>query len=133
VVGLTDKSPAWKSHFSKADVVVEAVPEVLEIKHKVFGEIASLVSKDAILATNTSAIPIADVAGPLPNPERVIGLHYFSPVPQMPLVEVIPHAGTSDDVTAAACALGRKQGKTVIVVGDVPGFYVNRILAPSVG
>mmetsp|Transcript_17427 Transcript_17427/g.70029 ORF Transcript_17427/g.70029 Transcript_17427/m.70029 type:complete len:795 (+) Transcript_17427:83-2467(+) len=113
------------------DVVIEAVFEKLELKHKVLGEIEKLVSAECVLATNTSAIPIADVAkGIATNPSRVLGMHYFSPVPQMQLLEIIPHAGTSKDALAKAFEVGIKQGKTCIEVKDVPGFYVNRALSP---
>ena len=112
------------------DVCVEAVFENLELKHKVFGSVSSLVGDDCVLATNTSAIPIGNVAAGIAKPERVLGMHYFSPVPQMQLLEIIPHAGTNDESMAKAFAGGIKQGKTCIEVADVPGFYVNRALAP---
>jgi enoyl-CoA hydratase/long-chain 3-hydroxyacyl-CoA dehydrogenase len=86
-----------------------------------------------VFATNTSAIPIASIAAPGPEvsrPENIVGMHYFSPVPQMPLLEIIPHGGTSEEALATAFAVGTKQGKTCIVVKDVPGFYVNRCLGP---
>jgi enoyl-CoA hydratase/long-chain 3-hydroxyacyl-CoA dehydrogenase len=78
----------------------------------------------------TSAIPIRDIAEGAKRPENIIGMHYFSPVPSMPLLEIIPHEGTSDVAKATAFEVGTKQGKTCIVVKDVPGFYVNRCLGP---
>ncbi|MDI9227552.1 3-hydroxyacyl-CoA dehydrogenase family protein, partial [Serratia bockelmannii] len=83
-------------------------------------------------ATNTSSLPIGQIAEKAQRPQQVIGLHYFSPVDKMPLVEVIPHAGTSEETIATTVALAHKQGKTAIVVGDSAGFYVNRILAPYI-
>ena len=121
---------AWLRKAATADVVVEAVFEDLDLKHKVFQSVEPLVSEACVLATNTSAIPIAKVAAGAAKPERVLGMHYFSPVPQMQLLEIIPHAGTDPKAMAAAFAVGIKQGKFCIEVKDVPGFYVNRCLAP---
>jgi len=121
---------AFATTASTLDVCVEAVFENLELKHKVFGSVSSLVRDDCVLATNTSAIPIGNVAAGIAKPERVLGMHYFSPVPQMQLLEIIPHAGTNEESMAKAFAVGIKQGKTCIEVADVPGFYVNRALAP---
>ncbi|KAA0159150.1 hypothetical protein FNF31_05005 [Cafeteria roenbergensis] len=131
VLGFCDGVPGWDRQLPRADVVVEAVFEDLGLKHSVIKELeATGLRPDAILASNTSALPIADLAKASKHPERVIGMHYFSPVDKMPLLEVIPHAGTSDAVVGRAFDLGLKQGKTVIVVKDVPGFYVNRCLGP---
>lgn len=131
VFGLTSADDAlWRAHFARADLVVEAVFEELALKHKVLSELETAVGEHCIVASNTSALPIADVAKPLKRPQNVLGMHYFSPVDKMPLLEIIPHAGTSREVIATAFDVGRKQGKTVIVVKDVPGFYVNRCLGP---
>jgi 3-hydroxyacyl-CoA dehydrogenase/enoyl-CoA hydratase/3-hydroxybutyryl-CoA epimerase len=81
---------------------------------------------------NTSSLPIGDIAAKAARPEQVIGLHFFSPVEKMPLVEVIPHATTSPQTIATVVKLAKKQGKTPIVVADKAGFYVNRILAPYI-
>lgn len=117
-------------HFGKLDLVVEAVPENLALKHKVIQELERYTKPTSIFATNTSALPIADIAKASKRPENVVGMHYFSPVPKMALLEIIPHSNTADSVSAAAFRVGTTQGKTCIVVKDVPGFYVNRSLGP---
>jgi 3-hydroxyacyl-CoA dehydrogenase/enoyl-CoA hydratase/3-hydroxybutyryl-CoA epimerase len=96
----------------------------------VLRDVEPLLRPDAIFATNTSTIPIADVARAAARPERVIGMHFFSPVHKMPLLEVIVTPQTAPDAITTVVAFGRRLGKTVIVVNDSPGFYVNRILAP---
>lgn len=118
------------SGFSDVDVVIEAVVEDLQIKHQVLSEMESLISNDALFATNTSSIPIEKIAEKAEHPGRVLGMHYFSPVPRVPLLEVVEGPLTDDDAVATAVELGSRQGKTVIVVGDGPGFYTSRILAP---
>ena len=130
VVGLTDDSPSVKNHFQKADMVIEAVFEDLDLKKKIVADVENLTPEHCIFATNTSAIPIEAIAQGSKRPENIVGMHYFSPVPSMPLLEIIPHEGTSDVATATAFDVGTKQGKTCIVVKDVPGFYVNRCLGP---
>ena len=110
------------------DFVIEAVPENLDLKHKVLSEVEEVVSTDAILASNTSSIPITQIASGVDHPERVVGMHYFSPVGEVPLVELIPAEQTTDRTLATAFALARRQGKHVIVVEDGPGFYTTRIL-----
>eukprot|EP01038_Epipyxis_sp_PR26KG_P007562 gene7562-10303_t len=127
---LHDDVESWKKHFSTADLVIEAVFEEIGVKHKVLKEMEAILPPHAIFASNTSAIPISKIAEGALRPERVIGMHYFSPVPKMPLLEIILHAGTAPEVAAAAMEVGSKQGKTPIFVKDVPGFYVNRCLAP---
>ncbi|WP_318443483.1 fatty acid oxidation complex subunit alpha FadJ [Photobacterium leiognathi] len=122
--------------FDKADVVVEAVFEDLSLKHQMVKDVEANAKSTTIFATNTSSLPIHQIAQAAERPENVVGLHYFSPVEKMPLVEVIPHQGTetgsrtSEETIAIVVALAKKQGKTPIVVGDKAGFYVNRILAP---
>jgi 3-hydroxyacyl-CoA dehydrogenase/enoyl-CoA hydratase/3-hydroxybutyryl-CoA epimerase len=115
---------------ASADLVIEAVFEDLGVKQKVLAEVEEVVSGEAIFASNTSTIPISRIAAAAKRPDRVLGMHFFSPVDRMPLLEVIPGERTSADAIATAVRFGRKLGKTVIVVADRPGFWVNRILAP---
>jgi 3-hydroxyacyl-CoA dehydrogenase / enoyl-CoA hydratase / 3-hydroxybutyryl-CoA epimerase len=116
--------------FSRADVVVEAVFEDLALKKKLRDEVEAATPEHCIFASNTSSLPIARIAEDARRPAQVIGMHYFSPVEKMPLLEVITHAGTAPWVTASCVAFGKQQGKTVIVVRDGPGFYTSRVLAP---
>ena len=116
--------------FKSVDVVIEAVFEDLALKHRIMGEVELVTREDCIFASNTSSIPITELAKGSRRPEQVIGMHYFSPVNKMPLLEIITHQGTADWVTATCVEVGKKQGKTVIVVNDGPGFYTSRILAP---
>ena len=116
------------SGFHNCDMVIEAVFESLELKHQMVKEIESACGDETIFATNTSSIPITDIAEAAKKPELVIGMHYFSPVEKMPLLEIITTRHTADWVTATAVAFGRKQGKTVIVVNDAAGFYTSRVL-----
>ena len=120
------------SGYDGVDLVIEAVFEDLDVKHAVLREVEKVLPEHAIFASNTSTIPIARIAEASRRPERVLGMHFFSPVHRMPLLEVIPTAGTRPEVTGTAVAWGRAIGKTVIVVNDSPGFYVNRILAPYI-
>ncbi len=116
--------------YNKADVVIEAVFEDLTLKQDMVSSIEKNARPDTIFATNTSSLPIHQIAEKAERPENIVGLHYFSPVEKMPLVEVIPHETTSDEAIATVVNFARQQGKTPIVVKDSAGFYVNRILAP---
>ena len=116
--------------FKALDIVVEAVFEDLTLKQNMVAEVEEHGHDKTIFASNTSSLPIGKIAAKAKRPENVIGLHYFSPVDKMPLVEIIPHEKTSDQTISTTVAFAKKQGKTPIVVQDKAGFYVNRILAP---
>ena len=128
LAALMGGSAGWDG-FGRAELVIEAVFEDLEVKRRVRAEVEAAAPR-AIFATNTSTIPIGRIAEGAARPGRVLGMHFFSPVDRMPLLEVIPHAGTDPDAVATAIAFGRRMGKTVIAVADRPGFWVNRILSP---
>ncbi len=116
--------------FGSANLVIEAVFEDLAVKQQVLAECEAVLRPEALFATNTSTIPISSIAALARHPERVLGMHFFSPVDRMPLLEVIPTQQTSASAIMTAVQFGRKMGKTVIVVQDSPGFWVNRILSP---
>jgi len=130
-VGLVSGTVEY-SGFGRVPLVIEAVFEDLGVKHAVLKETEAVLAPTAIFATNTSTIPITKIAAASKRPERVIGMHFFSPVHKMPLLEVIVTKQTAPEVTATVVEYGRRIGKTVIIVNDSPGFYVNRILAPYI-
>ncbi|GGW34301.1 3-hydroxybutyryl-CoA dehydrogenase [Streptomyces lucensis JCM 4490] len=116
-----------------ADIVVEAVFEKLEVKHEIFRALDKLVREDAVLASNTSAIPITKIAAATEHPERVVGVHFFSPVPMMQLVELVRGYKTSDEALATARRFAESVGKTCIVVNrDVAGFVTTRLISALV-
>lgn len=118
------------SNFDRVDILIEAVFEDLSMKQKILAEVEQHTKEDFIFATNTSALSIEEIGRYAKYPEHVIGLHYFSPVSKMPLLEIVKTPITSDRTIATCYDLGLRQGKTPIVVNNGPGFYVNRILAP---
>ena len=111
----------------RADCIIEAVVERLDVKHKLFQDLAAINDPATILASNTSSLPITQLAAAVPGPERVVGLHFFNPAPLMPLVEVISGVATSPAVADAVEALARRLGKTPVRAADAPGFIVNRV------
>jgi len=116
--------------FSECDLVIEAIVEDLEAKHALFAELEEIVRPEAILATNTSALSVTEIASAVSRPDRVVGMHFFNPAPLMPLVEIVRAELSSDDAVDAAYAVGERLGKQPIRCHDTPGFVVNRILIP---
>ena len=116
--------------FGDADLVIEAVFEDLALKRSILEEVEPVIGPQAVYASNTSTIPITQLAAVAARPENVLGMHYFSPVEKMPLLEVVVTDRTSDRAAATAVAFGKRQGKAVIVVNDGTGFYTSRIVAP---
>ncbi len=127
-LGRWASTTGWEG-VADADAVVEAVFELPELKHEVLTELSRRTGPDALIATNTSAISIRDLAAAVEGPERFLGMHFFSPVERMPLVELIPHEGTSLETSVRAASLGRQLGKVPVVVGDAPGFFTSRVYA----
>jgi 3-hydroxybutyryl-CoA dehydrogenase len=118
------------SQFADCDVVIEAIVEELAPKRELFAELDRICSPDVLLATNTSALSVTEIAGATSTPERVVGMHFFNPAPLMPLVEIVRAARTSSEAFDAAYALGERLGKHPIRCNDTPGFVVNRVLIP---
>ncbi|GAB2466346.1 3-hydroxyacyl-CoA dehydrogenase NAD-binding domain-containing protein [Xylanimonas ulmi] len=119
--------------FADCDVVIEAVTEILSLKKRVFAELEDVVSPETVLATNTSALSVTEMAADLRHPERVVGVHFFNPVAQMPLVEVVQAERTSPEALATAFAITAALRKTAVLVKDRPGFVVNRLLVLVMG
>ena len=109
------------------DLVIEAVPEILELKQRIFADLDQLAPEDAILGTNTSGLKISDIANATSRPEKVIGMHFFNPVPIMKLLELVRHDTVADSTIQVARDVGQAMGKTCILVNDVPGFATSRL------
>ena len=124
IIGTLDMQDA-----AKADVVIEAAVEKLDVKRSLFSKLSGIVSPECILATNTSSLSITAVASAVGRPDKVVGLHFFNPVPRMALIEIIRG---SDETYEAAKALSERLGKTAVTVNEYPGFVVNRILIPMI-
>ena len=116
----------------KADLIVEAVVEKMEVKQAIFAELDSLAPNHTVLATNTSSLPITEIAAVTTRPEKVIGMHFMNPVPVMKLVEIIRGLATDDEVYQAVYETTKKLNKTPVEVHDFPGFVSNRILMPMI-
>ena len=125
LIGTTDMAA-----FAQCDLVIEAIPENLALKRNAFADLAKITPPDAILASNTSALAITEMAGATNRPGQVLGLHFMQPVPVMPLLEIVRTFLTSDSTFATAEAFGKSLGKTIVVSQDSPGFIVNRLLIP---
>ena len=118
------------AEMAECDIVIEAAFEELAVKHDLFRELEGVLRPEAIIATNTSALSVTEIASVLDRPERAVGMHFFNPAPLMPLVEIVRAERTSDEVFEAAFELGARFGKTPIRCSDTPGFVVNRVLIP---
>ncbi|TMQ16445.1 MAG: 3-hydroxyacyl-CoA dehydrogenase family protein [Deltaproteobacteria bacterium] len=123
ITEFDELTPACKG----VDCVIEAVPEHLELKREIFGSVDAIVSPHALLATNTSSLPVGEIATSLRHPGRLIGMHFFNPVHLMKLVEIVRHGRSNPAAVALAVALAEKLGKTPIVVADSPGFASSRL------
>ena len=120
---VTDMETAVK----EVDLVIEAVPEIPDLKHKIFADLGIMTKESCILGTNTSSLSIAGIAAASGRPDKVIGMHFFNPVPIMKLLELVKHDDCSDDTISIAKEAGESMGKTTILVSDVPGFATSRL------
>ena len=121
------------SEFAECGLVIEAIVERLDVKRGLFASLESVVASDAVLATNTSSLPVAAIGSACKKSDRVVGVHFFNPAPVMPLVEIVPSLATSSDVTANARSLVDSWGKVTVLASDTPGFIVNRVARPYYG
>ncbi|MBI4266963.1 MAG: 3-hydroxybutyryl-CoA dehydrogenase [Chloroflexi bacterium] len=117
--------------FADCNLVIEAAVENLDVKKKIFAELDKVCPKETILASNTSGLSIIDMAMATGRPEKVLGLHFFNPVPLMKLLEIVRSVATSDETLEAGKAFGKSVGKTIVIARDAPGFIVNRLMVPQ--
>ena len=132
-----EQKVAWSSNLfavsnmetavKEVDLVIEAVPEIPDLKHKIFADLGIMTKESCILGTNTSSLSIAGIAAASGRPDKVIGMHFFNPVPIMKLLELVKHDDCSDDTISIAKEAGESMGKTTILVSDVPGFATSRL------
>ncbi|MFH0768549.1 MAG: 3-hydroxybutyryl-CoA dehydrogenase [Chloroflexota bacterium] len=118
--------------FADCDLIIETAAENMNIKKGVFAELTKICPKNTILATNTSSLSIIDIATATNKPDKVLGLHFFNPVPVMKLLEIVKTVATSDDTLAVGKDFGKSLGKTVVIAQDAPGFIVNRLIVPFI-
>jgi 3-hydroxybutyryl-CoA dehydrogenase len=133
IAGRIRFTPLSYAAFSACHVVIEAIVEDIAVKRDAFRQLERAVSRDAVLATNTSSLPVTAIAAACERAERVLGVHFFNPAPVMPLVEIVPGLSTEPSVTSAARALVERWGKTTVLAKDTPGFIVNRVARPFYG
>jgi 3-hydroxybutyryl-CoA dehydrogenase len=133
IVGRVHFSPLDYTAFSECAFAIEAIIEDLEVKRDAFRRLEGVVSNDAVLATNTSSLPVTAIASACEHAERVVGVHFFNPAPLMPLVEIVPGLTTAPAVASAVRALVDRWGKTTVLAKDTPGFIVNRVARPFYG
>jgi 3-hydroxybutyryl-CoA dehydrogenase len=118
------------SELARCELVIEAIVEELDAKRELFAELERIVRREAVLATNTSALSVTEIAAATSTPERVVGMHFFNPAPLMPLVEIVRAELTSEETVETAYRVGERLGKTPVRCHDTPGFVVNRVLIP---
>ncbi len=125
ITGTTDMND-----FKDCDIVIEAAIENIELKKKIFVQLDKICKQEAILSTNTSCLSVIDIAAQTSRPEKVLGMHFFNPVPMMKLLEMVKTIETSDETMDACRSFGEAIGKSVVIASDTPGFIVNRLLIP---
>jgi 3-hydroxybutyryl-CoA dehydrogenase len=126
------KGTTSTTDFADCDIVIEAAPENLDLKKKTLAELDRVCSPDAILASNTSVLSVIDIAVATKRPEKVLGMHFFNPVPVMKLLEIVRTIASSNETVETATAFGESLGKTPVVAQDTPGFIVNRLMTPFI-
>lgn len=118
--------------FADCDLIIEAAVENLDLKKQIFSQIDKVCQKNAIFATNTSCLPVSEIASVTTRRDRVLGMHFFNPVPAMKLLEIIRTKATSDVTISTARKFGESLGKTIVIIRDTPGFIVNRLMVPQI-